>query len=41
MSNPITPTRSDSRALLAWCGYAALAGLTVGLVGAVIGLLAS
>ena len=31
MTNPVTPARIGGRTLLAWCGYAALAGLFVGI----------
>jgi hypothetical protein len=29
MTHSVTPARIDGRTLLAWCGYAALAGLFV------------
>ena len=31
MTHSVTPARIDGRTLLAWCGYAALAGLFVGI----------
>ena len=31
MTHSITPSRVNGRTLLAWCGYAALAGLFVGI----------
>jgi hypothetical protein len=37
MSNPATHTRIDGHTLLRWCGFAALAGLFIGVgIGAAI-----